>query len=171
MRIEPATCRLLSPYMLKEPTPITVTPCVLLVKKFRQYSMGLHIIKPYRKKGFGNNYKKKHIYRLWRHIRRILFLLEYLLKFPCVLYASSSSSSSCRAARHPSLLFIALCRSFRLHPTLAQKCCRQGLAGCATFARQCEGDHRSTSLMFVLTSPAVSCMSGSSNLDSFHDGR
>ena len=43
-----------------------------------------------------------------------------------------------------------------------------GLADRPTFARPCEGVHRST-FELVPTSPAVSRMSGSSNFDSFPD--
>ena len=43
-------------------------------------------------------------------------------------------------------------------------------AGRSAFARPYVGVHRSTSLYeLVPASPAVSCMSGSSNLDSFRD--
>ena len=72
-------------------------------------------------------------------------------------------------SRHLSLSSIAPGRSSRLHPVTAQSCCIQILADRRTLARLYEGVHRSTSIM-RLTSPAVSCMSGSSNLDSFHDG-
>ena len=42
-------------------------------------------------------------------------------------------------------------------------------AGRPAFARPCVGIHKSTSLMSSSASPAVSCMSGSSNLNSFRD--
>ena len=43
-------------------------------------------------------------------------------------------------------------------------------AGRPAFARPCVGIHKSTiSYEFVPVSPAVSCMSGSSNLNSFRD--
>ena len=45
-------------------------------------------------------------------------------------------------------------------------------AGRPAFVWPYVGVHRSRSLMSLsLASPTVSCMSGSSNLDSFHDGR
>ena len=48
---------------------------------------------------------------------------------------------------HPSLSLIASSRFLRLHPVLAQSCCRYVLAVCPIFAHPCEGVHRSTSLM------------------------
>ena len=48
---------------------------------------------------------------------------------------------------HPSLSPIALRKSSRLHPVLAQCCCIQVLAGLSTFAHPCERVHRSTSPM------------------------
>ena len=46
-----------------------------------------------------------------------------------------------------SLSFIAPRRSSKLYPVSAQSCCIKVIAGCPTFARPCEGVHRSTSLM------------------------
>ena len=75
-------------------------------------------------------------------------------------------------SRHFSLSFTASGRSSGLHPVSSHSCCMYVRAGRPAFARPYAGVHRSTSLMSSsLASPAVSCMSGSSNLDSFHDGR
>ena len=72
---------------------------------------------------------------------------------------------------HSSLSFIASGRSSGLHPLSSHSCCMHVWAGCPAFAQPYVGVHRSTSHELVLASPAVSCMSGSSNLDSFRDGR
>ena len=78
--------------------------------------------------------------------------------------ARNSLTVSC----HPSLLSVTPGRSSKLHPVSAQSCCIWVLAGHPAFARLFEGVHRSMFFYeFVLTSPAVPCMSGSSNLDSF----
>ena len=51
-------------------------------------------------------------------------------------------------SRNSSQLSIAPGRSSMLHPVSVQSCCRQVLAGRSlTFARPCEGVHRSMSLM------------------------
>ena len=65
-------------------------------------------------------------------------------------------------SRHFSLSFIASGRSSGLHPVSSHSCCMYVRAGRPAFARPYE---------LVPASPAVSCMSGLSNLDSFHDGR
>ena len=44
-------------------------------------------------------------------------------------------------------------------------------AGRPAFARPCVGVHKYITYEFVPASPAVSCMSGSSNLNSFRDRR
>ena len=72
-------------------------------------------------------------------------------------------------SRHPSLSSIHPGRSSRLHPVSAQSCIYV-LAGRPSFAYPCEGVPRSTLHEFFSTSPAVSRMSGSANLDSFRDG-
>ena len=75
-------------------------------------------------------------------------------------------------SRHFSLLFIASGRSLGLHPVSSHSCCMYVRAGRPAFARPYVGVHRSNiTYELVLASPAVSCMSGSSNLDSFRDGR
>ena len=77
-------------------------------------------------------------------------------------------------SRHFSLSFIASGRSSGLHPVSSHSCCMYVRAGRLAFAQPYVGVHRSTSLMssslLVSTPPAVSCVSGSSNLDSFRDG-
>ena len=50
-------------------------------------------------------------------------------------------------ARHLSLSSIAFSRSPGLHPVSAESCCMYVRAGRPSFARLCEGVHRSTSLM------------------------
>ena len=50
-------------------------------------------------------------------------------------------------SRHTTLLSIASGRFSRLHPVSAQSCCMQVRAERPTFARPCEGIHRSTSVM------------------------
>ena len=62
--------------------------------------------------------------------------------------------------RHSSQSSIASGKSSRLYPVFVQSCR-------PTPARLCEG----VDYEFVLTSPAVSRMSCSSNLDSFRDGK
>ena len=75
-------------------------------------------------------------------------------------------------SRHFSLSFIASGRSSGLHPISSHSCWMYVLAGRTAFALPYMGVHRSISLMSSsLNSPAVFCMSGSSNLDSFLDGR
>ena len=75
-------------------------------------------------------------------------------------------------SRHFSLSFITSGRSSGLHPVSSHNCCMYVRAGRPAFSWPYAGVHRSTSLMSSsLLSPAVSCMSGSSNLDSFHDRR
>ena len=79
------------------------------------------------------------------------------------------SSSSCHATstdlRNPlsphSLSSIAPDRSSRLHPVSAQSCCIYVLAGRPTFARSCEGVHRSISLMSssLLLQQCLPCLS------------
>ena len=49
--------------------------------------------------------------------------------------------------RYPSLLFIVLGKSSRLHPISAQNCCMYVLVGRPTFARPCAGIHWCISLM------------------------
>ena len=71
----------------------------------------------------------------------------------------------------PSLSSIAPGRSSRLYPVSAQSCCIEVLADRPAFARLCEGGpQKYIAYEFVLISPALSRMSGSSNLDSFCDG-
>ena len=67
------------------------------------------------------------------------------------------------------LSFIASGRSSGQHPVSSHSCWVYVRAGRPAFARPYVGFHRSISL--VAASPAVSCMSGWSNLDSFRDGR
>ena len=64
---------------------------------------------------------------------------------------------------HVTLSFIASGRSSGPHPVSSHSCWMYVRAGRPAFARPYVGVHRSTS--------AVTCMSGSSNLDSFRDGR
>ena len=68
-------------------------------------------------------------------------------------------------SRHFSLSFIASGKSSGLHPISSHSCWMYVRAGCPAIAWSYVGVHRSTSLM------SSSCMSGSSNLDSFRDGR
>ena len=72
---------------------------------------------------------------------------------------------------HFSLSFIASGRSSGLHPVSSQRYCMYVRAGRSAFAQPYVGVHRSTSHELVSASPAVSCVSGSSNLDSFRDER
>ena len=76
-------------------------------------------------------------------------------------------------SRHFSLSFISFGRSSGLHPVSSHSCSMYVRAGRPAFAWPYVGVHRSTSLMSSssLASPAVSCVSGSSNLYSFRDGR
>ena len=72
-------------------------------------------------------------------------------------------------SRHCSLSFIALGRSSGKHPVSSHSCWMYVRAGRPAFAWPCVGIHKSTSHEFISASPAVSCMSGSSNLNSFRD--
>ena len=74
-------------------------------------------------------------------------------------------------SRHFSLSLITSGRSSGLHPISSHSCCMYVQAGHPVFARPYVGVHRSTSHELVPASPAVSCMSGLSDLDSFRDGR
>ena len=75
-------------------------------------------------------------------------------------------------SRHFSLSFIASGRSSGLHPVSSHNCCMYVRAGHPAFARPYAGVHKGyITYELVPASLAVSCMSGSSNLDSFHDGR
>ena len=67
----------------------------------------------------------------------------------------------------PFSIVIAPGRSSWLPPVSAQSC-RYVLAGLPTLARSCEGVY--IAYEFALTSPTVSRMSGSFNLDGFRDG-
>ena len=72
---------------------------------------------------------------------------------------------------HSSLSFIALGRSSGQHPVSSHGCWMYVRAGRPAFARPCVGVHEWGSYEFVPASPAVSCMSGSSNLNSFRERR
>ena len=74
-------------------------------------------------------------------------------------------------SHHFSLSFIASGRSSGLHPISSHSCWMYVQAGRPAFAQPYVGVHRSTSLMSSSLLLQQSCMSGSSNLDSFHDGR
>ena len=75
-------------------------------------------------------------------------------------------------SRHSSLSFIALGRSSGPHPVSSHSCWMYVRAGRPAFARPCVGGPLEyISYEFVPASPAVSCMSGLSNLNSFRDGR
>ena len=63
-------------------------------------------------------------------------------------------------SRHSSLSFIALGRSSGQHPVSSHSCWMYVRAGRPAFARPCVGY---ISYEFISASPAVSCMSGSSN--------
>ena len=69
---------------------------------------------------------------------------------------------------HVSLSFIASGRSSGLHPVSSHSCCMYVRAGRPAFDWPYAGVHRST-YDLVLSSPAVSGMSGSSSLYSFRD--
>ena len=70
-------------------------------------------------------------------------------------------------SHHFSLSFIAFGRSSGLHPVSLHSCSMYVRAGNPAFAWPYVGGP----LESVLASPAVSCVSGSSNLYSFRDGR
>ena len=72
-------------------------------------------------------------------------------------------------SRHFSISFIASGRPSGLHPGSSHSCCMYVPAGRRAFVQPYVGSHRSTWL--ISASSAVSCMSGSSNLDSFRNGR
>ena len=80
-------------------------------------------------------------------------------------------------SRHFSLSFIAFGRSSGLHPVSSHSCWMYIRAGRPAFARQYVGVHRwcthkwCTHLCARPASLAVSCMSGSSSMDSFRDRR
>ena len=62
-------------------------------------------------------------------------------------HITSSAWISSNLSRYPTRSSIASDRSSGLHLVWAQSCCMQVRAGRPTFARPCEGVHRSTSLM------------------------
>ena len=67
-----------------------------------------------------------------------------------------------------SLLLITYGRSSGLHPISSQSCCMYVWAGCPAFAQAYVGGPQEyITYELIPASPAVSCMSGSSNLDSF----
>ena len=73
-------------------------------------------------------------------------------------------------SRHSSLSFIALGRSSGQQPVSSHSCWMYVRAGRPAFARPCVGIHKSTiSYEFISASPAMSCMSGSPNSNSFRD--
>ena len=75
-------------------------------------------------------------------------------------------------SRHSSLSFIALGRSSGQHPVSSHSCWMYVRAGRPAFARLCVGGLQEyITHELVPASPAVSCMSGSSNLNSFRDRR
>ena len=76
-------------------------------------------------------------------------------------------------SRHFSQSFIPFGRSSGLHPVSSHSCWMYVRAGRPAFARPYVGVHKSYEFTyeFVPASPAVSCMSGSSNLNSFRDWR
>ena len=90
----------------------------------------------------------------------------YIYVYICYNNDISLARISLNPSLHPSLSFIAPGRSSRLYPVSAQSCCILVLTGRPKFSRPQEY----IAYEFVLTSPAVSCMSGSSNEDSFRDG-
>ena len=72
-------------------------------------------------------------------------------------------------SRHSSLSFIALGRSSGQHPVSSHRCCSCWSSCFCTAICGCPSEY--ISYEFVSASPAVSCMSGSSNLNSFRDRR
>ena len=73
-------------------------------------------------------------------------------------------------SRNFSLSFIAFGRSSGLHPVSSHSCCRFELVVLLLLGHM-RGPLEYITDEFVLASPAVSCVSGSSNLYSFRDGR
>ena len=100
----------------------------------------------------------------------ILFLLMWTY-FYCTWHFCSNHHHhialvawiSLTLSRHSSLSFIALGRSSGQHPVSSHSCWMYVRAGRPAFARPCVRVHKSISLM------SSSCMSGSSNLNSFRD--
>ena len=72
-------------------------------------------------------------------------------------------------SRHFSLLFIASGRSSGQHPVSSHSCWMYVRAGHPAFTRPCVGVPKSTSLRPCFSSSVL--LSGSSNLNSFHDRR
>ena len=99
---------------------------------------------------------------------KIICMIKYHHHHHVVLVARISLTFS----RHFSLSFIASGRSSGQHPVSSHSCWMYVRAGRPAFARPCVGVHKSTSLMSSSpASPALSCMFGSSNLNSFRDRR
>ena len=74
-------------------------------------------------------------------------------------------------SHHTSLLSIASGRSSRLHPVSAQSCCYAGSSWASCLCSSMwRGPQEYITYELVPTSPAVSRVSGSSNLGSFRDG-
>ena len=95
----------------------------------------------------------------------VLYIYIYIYIYHHVVLPARISLT---LSRHFSLSFIASGRSSGLHPVSLHSCCMYVQAGRPAFARPYVG---SNNYEFVPASLAVSCMSGLSNLDSFHDGR
>ena len=107
----------------------------------------------------------------WKTALKILLFIEWVM---------SSSSSSCRAPTtdilDPLLPLLPIVHRFwqvfratsRILTELLYVCSSWSSCFCSAI---CGGPLEYISYELVPTSPAVSCMSGSSNLDSFRDGR
>ena len=91
------------------------------------------------------------------HTYIYIYIYIYIYHHHVALVAQISLNLS----RHSSLSFIAQCRSSGQHPVSSSCFC----------TAMCRGPWEYISYEFVPASPAVSCMSGSSNLNSFLDRR
>ena len=81
-----------------------------------------------------------------------------------------SARISLTLSLHVSLSFITSGRSSGLHPVSSHSCCMYVWAGHPAFDwPYAGGPQEYITYELVLASPAVSCMSGSSSLDSFRD--
>ena len=106
-------------------------------------------------------------YGLTNHIYIYIYIYIYHHHHHVVPPARISLTLS----RHFSLSFIASGRYSGLHPVSSHSCCMYVRAGRPAFAQPYVGVHRSTiTYELVPAPPAVSCVSDSSNLDSFRDG-
>ena len=83
----------------------------------------------------------------WWLVEVFCYIYIYIYMYHHYHHVTLLAQISLTLSHHTSLSSIAPARSSRQHPVSAQSCYIQVLASRPTFARPCEGVHRSTSLM------------------------